>query len=51
MTAGSTQEPNLPDVAAQMREVTDRLREQAWTVAASTNPVPEQQERIDADSR
>jgi len=49
---GSDPEPQVPlpqDAAEQMREATDRLREQAWMVTPMTSPVPEQPDRIDAD--
>jgi len=49
---GSDPEPQVPlpqDAAEQMREATERLREQAWMFAPVTSPVPEQPDRIDAD--
>lgn len=44
MVSGSEQEPPQPpdQVVEQMREVTQKLRDQAWMVASLTRPVAPQ---------
>ena len=48
---GSGNEPSRPiDAETQMREATDRLRDQAWMVAPMTAIVPLETESVDEDA-